>query len=151
MMRFDLTETAVGVVSLSIALERIVEAMLTTFETITARCVKNCSPVNQARYKEAKTIIAIILAVLLGIGVALSSPTFIDSNMELNYAGLAAFGALAGFLAPYSHQLISLGYQKAQVHKHIVKKAIREANYADDKARYSNLNDDNIDNTLTVV
>lgn len=138
MSGIDVTMAAASMLALSVAAERLIEALWIVLEAIFLLSVRPGSSndafwflsqtqteINddevakrrQQRYQKVKRFVSIPIGVGIGIGLALAGPTLGAPFTGVATGALAAIGALAGFLAPYSHALIQLGFQTAQASK----------------------------------
>lgn len=122
-MSIDITAAAATIVALSVAVERMVEAFWIIVEGIMrligvvylSKTPQNKLTANQEtsrrHYQLAKTLVSIPVAIGIGIGLAFGGTTLNSAPFNtLSGGAVAAIGAPAGFLAPYSHQLLDLGF-----------------------------------------
>lgn len=113
----DIPEIAGSILALAVSVERAVEALfvivefLSIFTDRTPQFMKKDTPEHDI-WTKLKALLSLLLCVPIGIGFAKIEATYVPGLSVLPDA-YVVIGAIAGFLAPYSHQIIELGF-KAQ-------------------------------------
>ncbi len=129
-MSLNITVAFTAVVSLSAAVERLVEAAWIIIEAFflcfSSRLDFIHAPSSlwqKQRYARFKTIASLPMAILIGVVAALWGGPMLTPFKELTLSELGWLGAVAGFLAPYAHQLIELGFTTNQRNKNTLSSA----------------------------
>ena len=114
---YNVAEIAGSILALAVSVERVLEAIFVMVEFFTVfvdpppEFMKKDTP-ERKTWAKLRALISVVFCVPIGIAFAKIEAAYVPGLAILPEAYIVV-GAVGGFLAPYSHQIIELGF-KAQ-------------------------------------